>query len=132
MWREFVRPYFERMFRLVQENGFRVYLHSDGGHPVGCCLDLIEMGLDVLNPIQVGAVGMGPPGLKRDFGDKLTFHGAIDVQKTLPFGSMEDVRAEVRQRIAEMGKGGGYVLAAATRCCRTCLSTTSWRCTTRR
>jgi uroporphyrinogen decarboxylase len=112
MWREFVRPYFERMFRLARENGCRVYLHSDGA--IRRLLpDLIEMGLDVLNPIQVGAAGMDPAGLKRDFGDKLTFHGAIDVQKTLPFGSVEDVRAEVRQRISEMGKGGGYVLSCS-------------------
>ena len=112
MWREFCRPYFERMFRLAREHGFLVYLHSDGAIR-RAIPDLIAMGLDILNPIQVGAAGMDPAGLKRDFGDRLSFHGGIDVQRTLPFGSPDDVRAEVRQRIAELGRGGGYILSCS-------------------
>ena len=72
--------------------------------------DLIDAGVEILNPVQVGATGMAPEGLKRDFGDSLTFCGGIDVQSTLPFGTPEDVRQEVRDRISVLGKGGGYIL----------------------
>ena len=70
----------------------------------------IEMGLDILDPIQVQAVGMAPAELKRDFGDRLAFHGAIDVQYTLPFGTREEVHAEVLERMQTLGKGGGFIL----------------------
>ena len=74
--------------------------------------DLIELGVDALNPIQVGAEGMAPERLKAEFGDKLTFWGAIDTQKVMPFGSPEDVDTEVKTRINELAPGGGYVLTA--------------------
>ena len=109
MWREFVKPHFARMFALAKENGFKVFLHSDGAIR-RLIPDLIEMGLDILDPIQVRAVGMDPVELKRDFGDRLTFHGAIDVQHTLPFGTREEVHAEVLERLRTLGPGGGYVL----------------------
>jgi len=73
--------------------------------------DFIALGVDVLDPIQVGAQGMEPAALKREFGHQLAFHGAIDVQSTLPFGTAEDVRREVADRVATLGAGGGYVLA---------------------
>ncbi len=109
MWREFIKPHFARLFALARENGFKVYLHSDGAIR-GLIPDLIEMGLDILDPIQVRAAGMDPAGLKRDFGDRLTFHGAIDVQHTLPFGTQGEVRAEVLERLQTLGSGGGYIL----------------------
>ena len=74
--------------------------------------DLIEIGVDALNPIQVGAKGMAPKKLKAEFGDKLTFWGEIDTQWAMPFGSPEDVENEVKTRIAELAPGGGYVLTA--------------------
>ncbi len=55
---------------------------------------------------------MNPAELKRRFGDKLSFHGAIDIQQTLPYGKPEDVRAEVRSRIKMLGRGGGYILCS--------------------
>ena len=112
MWREFVKPYFARLFALAKENGFRVYLHSDGAIRKAIP-DLIEIGLDVLNPIQVGAAGMDPAGLKRDFGDRLCFHGSVDVQKTLPFGTTEEVRREVIDRLQTLGPGGGFILSCS-------------------
>lgn len=109
MWRVFLKPHFSRLFDLARENGFKVYLHSDGAiHRL--IPDLIEMGLDILDPIQVRAAGMDPAGLKREFGNRLTFHGAIDVQHTLPFGTREEVRAEVLERLRTLGAGGGYIL----------------------
>jgi uroporphyrinogen decarboxylase len=109
MWREFVKPHFARLFALAKENGFKVYLHSDGAIR-RLIPDLIEIGLDVLDPIQVRAAGMDPVGLKRDFGDRLAFHGAIDVQYTLPFGTCDEVRDEVLERLRTLGRGGGFIL----------------------
>ncbi|MCX6376013.1 MAG: hypothetical protein NTU88_08300, partial [Armatimonadetes bacterium] len=73
--------------------------------------DLIELGVDILNPIQPAAVGMEPEGLKRDFGDRLCFHGGIDIQYLLPLESPDTVRREVQRRVEILGDGGGYVLA---------------------
>ena len=75
--------------------------------------DLIALGIDALNPIQADAAGMEPEGLKADFGSSLAFHGGIDIIQTLPHGSVEDVRHEVRERIRVLGAGGGYVLASS-------------------
>jgi uroporphyrinogen decarboxylase len=73
--------------------------------------DVIDLGADILNPIQVRAKGMVPAELKKNYGDKLTFHGSVDIQKTLPFGSVEDVRNEVMERIKVLAPGGGFILA---------------------
>jgi uroporphyrinogen decarboxylase len=73
--------------------------------------DLVEAGVEILNPVQVSAKGMDTAILKRDFGSKLTFWGAVDTQWVLPHGSQEDVKAEVRRRIQDLGPGGGYVVA---------------------
>ncbi len=108
MWRRLVRPHFERLFACARSHGVTVMLHSDGAIRA-IIPDLVDMGLQLLNPIQVGATGMEPAGLKRGFGHQLAFHGAIDVQATLPFGTTEDVRAEVRARFLDLGAGGGYV-----------------------
>jgi uroporphyrinogen decarboxylase len=72
---------------------------------------MIEAGIDVLNPIQWRCKGMEREGLKRDFGDKLVFHGAVDNQYTLAFGSQEEVRQEVLDNLRILGEGGGYILA---------------------
>jgi uroporphyrinogen decarboxylase len=73
--------------------------------------DLIELGVEVFNPVQVSAAEMGDTKrLKAEFGDKLTFWGAIDTHQALPYGSPETVREEVRRRIGDLGPGGGYVV----------------------
>ena len=82
--------------------------HSDGAI-YQIIPDLIEMGVDVLNPIQCDS--MDPARLKREYGDRLSFFGAIDVQNTLPFGTPESVAAEVRERRATIGAGGGWICA---------------------
>lgn len=73
--------------------------------------DLLGMGLQILDPVQPRAAHMAPAELKRDFGDRLTFHGAVDEQQVLPFGSEQEVEQEVRTRIAELAPGGGYILS---------------------
>jgi uroporphyrinogen-III decarboxylase len=84
-----------------------VAYHSDGVvYPI--IPDLIEIGLDVLNPIQPAC--MDPERLKRDFGDRLCFWGSLDEQYTLPFGSPQDVQQEVIKRLTSLGKGGGLII----------------------
>ena len=109
-WREYFAGPLGQMADMAHEAGLRVFLHCDGGiRPL--IPDLVRIGIDILNPIQPHCTGMTPTALKRDFGDQLSFHGGIDTQTTLPFGTVADVEAEVRQRIGVLGAGGGYVLA---------------------
>ena len=109
MWRKFLKP---RMANLIAElkainPQVKVAYHSDGTiYPI--IPDLIEIGLDVLNPIQPAS--MDPVRLKHDFGDKLCFWGSIDEQHTLPFGSPADVQNEVRTRLETLGKNGGLII----------------------
>lgn len=110
MWRTFLKP---RMAKFVGElkainPNVKVAYHSDG-NVMPIIPELIEIGIDVLNPVQ--PMSMDPAALKAEFGDRLCFWGSIDVQHTLPFGSPADVRAEVLQRLRTIGKGGGLVLS---------------------
>ena len=110
MWKEYFAPHLKAMADLSHECGMKVFLHCDGSSRQ-IIPDLIRLGIDILNPIQPQCVGMDPNELKKEFGDQLCFHGAVDTQKTLPFGTREEVISEVRERIEVMGKGGGYILA---------------------
>ena len=75
--------------------------------------DFVDMGADVLNPVQVSARGMDPEFLKERYGEKLVFWGGgVDTQHTLPFGSPEDVAREVREHVRTFGRGGGFVFNA--------------------
>ncbi|MBN2446499.1 MAG: uroporphyrinogen-III decarboxylase-like protein, partial [Phycisphaerae bacterium] len=73
--------------------------------------DLVEIGIDALNPIQWRCAGMERGALKRDFGGRLIFHGGVDNQQTLAFGTPDDVRREVADNLNILGAGGGYILA---------------------
>jgi uroporphyrinogen decarboxylase len=110
MWREFAGPYLKRLVDLCHSAGVAFMLHSCGGVRE-LIPDFISIGVDVLDPVQTMAAGMDPAGLKRDFGERIAFHGGLDTQSTLPFGSPEEVRAEVRQRAATLGEAGGYIIA---------------------
>jgi uroporphyrinogen decarboxylase len=112
MFREFLAPYLKRMIDHCHAAGLKFMAHSCGAiRPL--IPDLIELGIDILDPIQVAAEDMEPAGLKRDFGDRLAFHGGGCTQRTLPFGSADDVRAAVLDRVATLGRGGGYILASS-------------------
>lgn len=108
--RDFLLPRMQRIIDLVHEAGAFVFHHNDGNCR-SIIPDMIEAGIDVLNPIQWRCRGMEREGLKRDFGDRLVFHGAMDNQYTLPFGSVEEVRREVEENLRLLGAGGGYILA---------------------
>jgi uroporphyrinogen decarboxylase len=107
-WRRFLKPTYQRVFALARSYGVRVWFHSCGSfRPV--LPDLIDCGMDVWETVQAHLDGNEPEGLKRDFGRDLTFYGAVATQTTLPFGSTEAVRSEVRDRIRVLGKNGGYI-----------------------
>ena len=108
--REFFIPRMKRMIDLAHQAGAYVFFHSDGAIRE-IIPDMIEAGIDVLNPIQWRCKGMDRKGLKRDFGDKVIFHGGVDNQYTLAFGTVEEVREEVIYNIQVLGDGGGYILA---------------------
>ncbi len=110
LWREFARPYLKAGIDLAKDFGARVMLHSCGSVR-SFIPEFLRLGVDVLDPIQVQAAGMVPEELAGEFGDTLTFHGAIDIQQTLPFGTPEDVRAEVAHRQATLGRYHGFILA---------------------
>jgi uroporphyrinogen decarboxylase len=108
--REVFIPRMKRMIDLAHEAGARVFFHSDGAiRPI--IPDMIATGIDILNPIQWRCTGMDRASLKADFGDQVVFHGGVDNQETLAFGTVEDVRAEVAANIEILGAGGGYILA---------------------
>jgi uroporphyrinogen decarboxylase len=112
MWQRFIRKPLKRFFDVSHEYGCKVMKHS-----CGAIRDiipwLIEDGVDILDPIQVSAVGMDLPGLVRDFGDRLSFHGGVDTQRTLPFGSVADVRREARSYLDLTRPRGGYILCGS-------------------
>ena len=110
MWRKYFKP---RMANFISElkainPNVKIAYHTDG-NVERVIPELIEIGIDVLNPIQPAS--MDPAKIKRQFGDKLCFWGTVDEQFTLPFGSPADVAAEVKTRLETVGKDGGLILA---------------------
>jgi uroporphyrinogen decarboxylase len=109
LWRQVLKPKVAEFIGALKAINpeIKVAYHSDGYiYPI--IPDLIEIGLDVLNPVQPAC--MNPAKIKKDFGNKLCFWGSIDEQHTLPFGSSDDVCKEVAQRLATIGKGGGLII----------------------
>lgn len=107
-FKQFFAPSLKRHFELAKSHGVLCYQHSCGAI-FDIIPDLIDCGVDVLNPIQVTAAGMDPARIKREFGARLAFHGGIDIQQTLPTGTPDDVRREIRERVKQMGPNG-YIL----------------------
>lgn len=111
-WREFLKPRLAATVRAVKAanpDAF-VFYHSDG-NVEAAIPDLIETGIDILNPVQPEC--MDPAAIKQRHGDRLSFWGTVSVQRTMPFGTPDEVRAEVRARIRDVGCGGGLILAPA-------------------
>ena len=109
-YRELFQPFNKAVNDWVHKNTtWKTFIHSCGS--VRALLpEFIAAGFDVLNPVQCSAACMAPQELKQEFGDRVTFWGGgVDTQKTLPFGTVEDVRNEVRSRVRIFGKGGGFV-----------------------
>ena len=106
-WRALVKPLLAEIYGLAKSRG-KVVFHHTCGHVVPIIGDLIDIGLDILHPIQPEAMDI--LALKRDFGGRVTFCGGIPTQHLLVQGTPEQVRAEVRRLKREMGRGGGYIL----------------------
>lgn len=109
MFRTFIKPRIQTMTKLAHSFGAKVMFHSCGSVRL-FIEDLIDAGVDILNPIQPLGGGMEPGKLKTDFGSKLCFHGGMDVQMVLPEGSVEEVRAAVDDLIEAMKDDGGFIL----------------------
>ncbi|MCL5270439.1 MAG: hypothetical protein M1457_07805 [bacterium] len=112
MWQTFFRQPLKRFYDVSHEYGCMVMQHSCGAVR-DIIPSLIEDGVDILDPIQVTAAGMDLPGLVRDFGSRLCFHGGVDTQRLLPFGSPRDVRDAVRFFINLTHNRGGYILCGS-------------------
>jgi len=112
MFREYIKPNLKQVIDVIKaKSDAKILMHCDGAilPIVG---DLIEIGVDILNPVQTNVNGFNDTkALKEQFGDQITFHGAIDVQHFLPNASPEEVRSEVKKRVADLGESGGYILA---------------------
>jgi uroporphyrinogen decarboxylase len=106
---EFLIPRMKRMIDLAHDAGAYVFYHSDGAVR-DIIPDMIEAGIDVLNPIQWRCKGMERERLKKDFGDQVIFHAGVDNQYTLAFGTVEEVRQEVIDNLRILGENGGYIL----------------------
>lgn len=112
MWRRYLKPRLQRVFDAYRQAKPDIMIAY---HTCGSVLpfidELIEIGMDVLNPIQVTAHGMDPATLKAKYGQRIAFCGGVDQRHVLPEGTTADVEVEVRRRISEMGRGGGYIVA---------------------
>ncbi len=112
MLREFVKPYHNRVNQVIKGYGKKIMYHSCGAVTPAIGV-LKEYPIDILNPLQPLAKGMDFAQIKKDWGEVLCFHGGIDIQKLLPYGTVEEVRAEVKRVISILGQDGGYILAPA-------------------
>jgi uroporphyrinogen decarboxylase len=107
-WNRHFRARLKNWCDIIHRHGKKVLYHTDGAvYPL--LPDIIACGIDILNPIQHICPGMGRDVLQRDFGSQVVFHGGVDNQKTLPFGTADDVRNETRTCIETLGREGGFV-----------------------
>lgn len=112
MWETFIKPWHKKMNQEFHELGVKVVYHSCGS-VIDAIDGLIDMGIDVLQSVQLSARGMTPEALKQKAGSRLCFEGGVCVQKLLPFETKEKVEAEVKHLIDVLGKAGGYILGPA-------------------
>lgn len=110
MFDEYFLPHYRRFAQLMHDHGVRIFHHDDGAM-WALIPRLIDLGVHVLNPVQYRCGDIDLTWLKATYGDRIAFHGGVDNQEVLPFGTVEEVRAEVRKCMAALGPGGGYILA---------------------
>ena len=114
LYREVIKPRHTKLFAHIKKcakTDVKIFYHCCGA-VTELIPDLIESGIDILNPVQVSAAGVDTKQLKRDFGKDLTFHGGgVDTQHVLPRGTTDDVRDEVKRRIDDLAPGGGFIFA---------------------
>jgi uroporphyrinogen decarboxylase len=110
LWRRYLKPGLSRLIKVIKDTNSKVfiYYHSDGDIRK-IIPDLIEIGVEILNPVQPEC--MDPEEIKELYGDKISLWGTIGTQTTMPFGTLEEVKRVVRERVDKLGKNGGLVLA---------------------
>jgi uroporphyrinogen decarboxylase len=113
MFRRLIKPYYKELFPYIKrKSGAKLFMHSCGSI-AKLIPDLIEVGIDIISPVQIGADGMDPITLKREYGRDLVFWGGgVDTQKTLSTGTPQQVRDEVKRNVDVFSKDGGYIFAA--------------------
>jgi uroporphyrinogen decarboxylase len=113
MFRRLIKPYFKERISYTKKFTQAAYLHHSCGSVFPIIEDLIDCGVNILNPIQPGAKDMQPENLKKTYGSRIVFHGGIDTQEILPFGTKESIEKTVKDTIEVMNRDGGYIFAAA-------------------
>ncbi|MBN1813372.1 MAG: uroporphyrinogen-III decarboxylase [Anaerolineae bacterium] len=112
IYRKMIKPKQRRLLDTIKsKTDAKVYYHGCGA-VFDLIPDLIDLGFDILNPVQVSARGMDTKRLKEEYGQDITFWGGVDTQHVLAFGTPEEVRDEVKRRIDDLASGGGFVFAA--------------------
>lgn len=112
LWRKFLKPRYARIISELKRSKKDIYIayHTDGYiEPI--IPDLIEIGLDILNSLQPNCNNLSE--IKKNYGKELSFWGGIDVQKAIPFGSAKEVINEVRERLSQLGRNGGYIICSS-------------------
>ncbi len=112
MWRRFFRPAFSRYIKQAHDHGLKV-MHHTCGSVIYLMEEFIDSGLDILQSLQPRAKGMDLAQLKQQYGSSLAFHGGMDIQQTLPFGTPDEVKEEVRRRMEAGKPGGGFIISTA-------------------
>ena len=113
LFAEMIKPYFKERIRVTKQYTKAAFLHHSCGSVYSLVDELIDSGVDILNPIQPKAQDMEPGRLKREFGSRIVFHGGVDTQELLPFATTQQVRDSIRETIEIMNRDGGYIFAAA-------------------
>lgn len=112
MWRKFFKPGFKKYIEVAHRHDVKV-MHHTCGAVRELIPDFIECGLDILQSLQPRAAGMNFKELKREFGKDICFHGSMDIQQTLPFGAIQDVKEEVKDRMEAGKPNGGFIICTA-------------------
>lgn len=110
LWREKVKPWTRKLIEPFKKKGYKTFYHSDGDF-TDVLEDFIDMGLDIVNPVQPKARNTDPESLRAKFGGRIAFSGGIDTQELLPFGTPETIKKEVIRTIEILGTTGGYIVA---------------------
>jgi len=113
LFRRYIKPRLTRLYSYVHSRTKAMILHHSCGSIYSILDDLIEAGVDVLNPLQPSAFQMNAANIKKNFGDRLCFHGGVDIQRIMPFETPAGVRREVKRALRALAPGGGYILAGS-------------------
>jgi len=111
IYKKYIKKHHQRLYSFIKSKTQAKILHHSCGSVYELLPDLIDCGVEILNPVQTSAKNMDPLQLKQEFGNALSFWGGLDVQKLLPFGSLKEIKEGVKKIIDVLGNGGGYVFA---------------------